>query len=339
MSPSSRRQVTRRGRFDHRARRHHAVAALATALCAVTLGACSGITSPTSEAAMFDVGGTTSSAHQGTATNISFGDFALHLPANVHHVRGILVALGGPDTRGFAVGTPFGAPPAVEGSLQALGAMFRDLAAERGLAILGSGRFGPWAYPDSPASDQALLDAIAQAASLSGRPELVNAPVLLYGMSGGSPEAVGFTQRNPERVAALFLKVPVTAGPLTGGALEVPAYMVLAELDAFVDNAMLTATFSTNRAAGAPWAMALERGVLHHSLTPAQRELTVDWMRAILPLGNAAPFRQSFPKVGFFGDPATGEIASPRAFGGDLSTASWFPKRPLATQWAAFIGM
>jgi dienelactone hydrolase len=272
------------------------------------------------------------------ATDVQFGDFALHVPANVNHVRGILVALGGPDTRGFAVGTPFGAPPAVEGALQELGAMFRDLAAERGLAIFGSGRRGPTAYPNEPASDQLLLDGIAQAASLTGRSDLLDAPLLLYGLSGGGPEAWGFTQRNPERVTALFLKVPVSAGPLTGQALHVPAYMVLAEHDAFVDNTMLSATFEAHRAAGAPWAMALEPGVPHHSLSPAQREVTVDWMRAILPLGNAGPFRQSSPRVGWLGDPATGQIAPARTFAGDRSTASWVPVRPLATQWAAFIG-
>ena len=273
------------------------------------------------------------------ATNVAFGDFALHIPANVRHVRGILVALGGPDTRGFAIGTPFGAPrPELEAALQDLGVRFRDLAAERGLAILGSGRFGPWAYPDDPASDQALLDAVAHAATLTGHGELPEAPLLLYGVSGGGPEAAGFTQRNPERVIGLFLKVPASAGPLTGPALAVPAYMVLAELDAFVDNAMLTETFETHRAAGAPWALALERGVPHHSLTPAQRQLTVDWMRAILPLGAANPIRLPWAEMGWLGDPVSGEIGPVENFGGDPDEASWFPRRPVAQAWARFIG-
>jgi len=274
------------------------------------------------------------------ATNLQFGDFALHVPANVHHVKGILVALGGPDTRGFAVGTPFGAPlPAVEASLQELGVMFRELAARRGLAILGLGRFGPTALPDEPASDQLLLDAVAEAAALTGRSDLVDAPFLLYGLSGGGPEATGFTQRNPERVAALFLRVPSVAGPLTGRALEVPAYLVLAEFDMFVDNAMLTETFGAHRAAGAPWAMALERGTVHFTLTPAQRELTVNWLDAILPL--SAPggtIRQRPPQVGWLGDPTTGGIAPVQRFEGDPATASFFPTRPLAAEWAAFLG-
>ncbi len=304
-----------------------------TAICVAALGACSDITVPdTAPPAL-------ATANAPEATNIQFGDFALHVPANVHHIRGILLALGGPDTRGFAVGTPFGAPPAVEGTLQELGARFRDLAAERGLAILGSGRFGPRAYPNGAASDQLLLAAIAQAATLTGRPELLDAPILLYGISGGGPEATGFMQRNPERVTAMFLKVPSGIEPLTGEALRVPSYMVLAELDAVVNNPLLRSTFAALRTAGAPWAMAVEPGVPHFSLSLAQRQLTVDWMRAILPLGNAGPFHQNSPQVGFFGDPATGVISPARTFAGDRSTASWFPKRPLATEWAAFIGM
>jgi pimeloyl-ACP methyl ester carboxylesterase len=327
------------------AMRQHASRLLLTVACSAAIAACGDLTAPDSAPGNSPASppvhySDMPSVSPQQATNIQFGDFALHVPANVNHVRGILVALGGPNTQGFALGTPFGTPlPTLEASLQELGAMFRDLAAERGLAILGSSRFGPWRYPDEPASDQLLLDAIAQAASLTGRSELLGAPLLLYGISGGGPEASGFTQRNPERVTALFLKVPLTAGPLTGEALRVPAYMVLAELEAFVDNTMLTATFRAHRSAGAPWAMALEPGVPHHSLSPAQREVTVDWMRAILPLGNAGPFRQTSPQVGWLGDPATGQVAPTRTFAGDRSSASWFPTRPLAVQWAAFIGL
>ena len=321
-------------------------ARLAALLIAATLitGCGPDAGSPVSPETNLDLGSTARAA--GTdmttreATNLQFGDFALHVPANVHNVRGILVALGGPDTRGFAVGTPFGAPlPQVEASLQELGVMFRELAAQRGLAILGSGRFGRFAYPDEPASDQELLDALAQAAAAIGRPDLLDAPFLLYGMSGGAPEATGFTQRNPERVAALFLKVPQTAGPLTGQALEIPVYMILAEFDVFVDNAALTAAFHTHRAAGAPWAMAVEGGVLHHSLTPAQRELTVEWMRTVLPLREAgAGIRQLSPQAGWLGDPASGEIAPIQRFVGNPSGASYFVTRPLALAWAAFLG-
>ena len=41
---------------------------------------------------------------------VEFGDFTLYVPADVPTVRGILLALGGPDTRAFVSDGLFGAP-------------------------------------------------------------------------------------------------------------------------------------------------------------------------------------------------------------------------------------
>jgi hypothetical protein len=271
-----------------------------------------------------------------------FGDFALYVPANVSTSRGILLALGGPDTRGFASGAPFGAPvPQVEAALQALGEDLRALAASHGLAVLGTSRA---AMANGPDSDQLLLDVVQEAATLSGRPELASAPLLLYGMSGGGPEASGFTARNPQRVAGLFLKVPAGVSSLTSGeVLGVPTYVVQAEMDAFVDNAALALAFEANRRAGALWALALERGVPHHSLTPGHRVLTTNWMSTILDLRLGAatsdPLRAIDESSGWLGDPATGEVAPWASFAGDRSSASWLPSQETAERWETFVGL
>jgi dienelactone hydrolase len=268
------------------------------------------------------------------------GDFTLYVPATVSTTRGILLALGGPDTRGFASGTPFGAPvPEVEASLQALGQEFRTIAASHGLAVLGTSLA---AMTNGPDSDQLLLDAVQEAAAMSGRPELASAPLLMYGMSGGGPQASGFTARNPERVAGLFLKVPVGVASLTSGeVLGVPTYVVQAEMDAFVDNAALASAFEANRATGALWALALEPGVPHHSLTPSHRELTTNWMSTILELrlgAASSPLRAIVESSGWLGDPATGEVTPWAAFAGDPASASWFPTRETAERWKTFVG-
>ncbi len=313
------------------------------AACLGVLAACGEVTAPLRSApvqATSPASASPSSASMPAGTTVQYGVYAVHVPANVKQVRGVLLALGGPDTRGFADGTPFRAPiPAVEASLQQLGAMFRDLAAERGLAIVGTGRFGLNPFPNSAASDQQLFDALAQAAALTDRPELADAPILVYGLSGGGPEAVGLTERHPDRVSALMLRVPVIAGPLTGRALSIPAILFLAENDVVVNNTQLRAAFHAHRAAGAPWAMATERGAIHFTFSAAQRDLTVAWMRAVLPLGKAGPFSETAPQVGWLVEHATGAIAPMAAFSGDRSMASWLPHRPLAEQWAAYIGM
>lgn len=268
-----------------------------------------------------------------------FGDFALFVPATVSKVRAILVALGGPDTRGFASDSAFGAPvPEVEAALHALGKDFRDLAREKGLAVLGTSRA---ALPNSPESDELLYDAIAQGAVLSGRTELEGASFLVYGMSGGAPEASGLTARIPGRVAGLFLKVPETVETLSDGpVLNVPTYLVLAEMDAFVDNDALYAAFSNNRATGALWALAMEPGVIHFSLTPAQRALTIDWMRTILgrriwTSGPSQPVTID-PASGWLGDMGSGFVYSWAQYVWDRSAASWFPSFATANQWRTF---
>jgi len=267
-----------------------------------------------------------------------FGDFALYVPAGVATTRGLILALGGPDTRGFVTGKPLGAPfPAVEASLQVLGGELRTLASTCGLAILG--RRG--AMKNEPTSDQLLFDAVRTGAAMSGRPDLPTAPVLVYGMSSGAPQASGFTARNPERVAGLFLKVPVGVSSLSGDALRVPTYMVQAELDAFVNNAATTAAFEGNRGAGALWARAMELGVIHHSLSSVQRQVTINWMSTILdlrlPATPADPLREIAETSGWLGDRDTGEAKRWAAYRGDRAVASWLPSNRTAKEWEIFV--
>lgn len=269
-----------------------------------------------------------------------FGDFALYVPGSVASVRGVIIALGGPDTRGFATGKPMGAPiPAVEASLQTLGLELRALAAEQGLALLGTSQVG---MPNGAESDQLLRNALQTAAAMSGRPGLPTAPVLMYGMSGGGPEGAGFTVRNTDRVAGLFLKAPLAVTSVTGlDAARVPTYMVLAELDAFVNNAELTAAFESNRAGSALWALAKELGVVHHSLSPVQRQVTLTWMSTILglrlPSVLSAPLRAVDESSGWLGNIGNGAVAPWASYPGDKKLASWLPSQAIALEWQTIV--
>lgn len=273
--------------------------------------------------------------------NFDIDGFAIHIPATVSTTRGILVALGGPDTRGFASGVPFGAPfPPVEAALQSFGQELRAMAASRGLAVLGTSQA---AMTNGAASDKAILLAIDKAALLSGRAELGRAPILMYGISGGGPEAAGFTARNPDRIAGLFLKAPLRVESLTSGpVLEIPTYVLLAELDAFIDNAALRAAFTANRGNGALWALATEARVPHHALSPGHAALTKQWMDEILGLrlGAAAsdklrPIQES---SGWIGEPSSGQVMAWSAYTGNGRSANWFPTQTTAMGWRNFIG-
>lgn len=271
-----------------------------------------------------------------------FGDFALYVPADVPTVRGILLVLGGPDTRAFLSDGSFGVPiPELETSLHALGRQLRTLADDHGLALLGTSRHGPTALPNQPQTDLLIFEAIDEAARTCGRRELASAPLFVYGISGGTMQAAGFTARNPERVGALLLKVPGPPERLnSAAALAVPTYLILAESDAIADNEAVVAVFESNRRAGGLWAVAMEPGVPHHSLTPSHRALTVNWLRAIVELRVGAwaqgPLRDVPESAGWLGHPEFG-VSDWAGYSGDRKAASWFPSRATAEEWWEFM--
>ncbi|HUQ19489.1 MAG TPA: carboxypeptidase-like regulatory domain-containing protein [Gemmatimonadaceae bacterium] len=266
--------------------------------------------------------------------------FSVYIPAAVSKVNAILLALGGPNTRGYAVGTPFGAPlPAVEASLQTQGEQFRAMAASKGMAIMGT---SVAAMGNSAQSDVRILETLKAVAASSGRPDLADAPILMYGISGGAPEATGFTVRNASRMIGLFLKVPFGLEKLSTTAVPgLPTYVVMAELDVFVDNAKLSALFDSNRANGGLWAIAMERGVPHHALSPTQRSVTFNWMNEVLTQRlisetGIVPVTES---LGWIGDPSTGLIAPSGTYLRDRSRTSWLPSQEIAKEWKSFTGL
>lgn len=282
-------------------------------------------------------------AHTAAGEVVQLGEFALYVPSTPGKLRGVLVALGGPRTRAFVTGEPTGAPiPALEAALQGLGASFRAMADEQRIAILGTAYFGPTAMPNTVASDQLILNAISAGADASDRPELARAPIMMFGTSGGAPEASGFTARHPERIAGLYLSVPESFPALTTEAQrQVPTFMVLAEFDAFVNNATATAGFLANRGSGALWGMALERGVPHHSFSPAKAQMTLTWIEAALDRrinGSSGRIREVMEQSGYLGDAATGVISPWGAYAGDRTTASWLPTRAAADAWRVLLG-
>lgn len=284
----------------------------------------------------------TSTTHAAAPAELfEYGEFSLYLPPDVPTVSGILLALGGPDTRAFASDGSFGAPSAeLEASLHVLGQDLRTLAAELGLAILGTSRRGPTALPDQPGSDELIFNAIIQAASISGRRELAGVPIFVYGISDGTPQAAGFVARHPERVGAILLKVPAPPKRLdSAGALAVPTCLILAERETLADNRTVLAVFESNRRAGGLWAAAVQPGVPHHSLTPDQRALTVNWLRAVVKLRLGAPARDAIQAVpesaGWLGHEDYG-VSDWAGYPGDRRAASWFPSRATAEEWWAF---
>jgi len=116
-------------------------------------------------------------------------------------------------------------------------------------------------------------------------------------------------------------------------ALAVPTCMVLAEQDTVVDNKALLAMFEANRRSGGLWAVAVEPGVPHHSLSPGHRVMIVNWLRTIVGLRLGDPGQQSLRDIaessGWLGHPDYG-VADWAGYAADRRAASWFPSKASA---------
>jgi hypothetical protein len=270
------------------------------------------------------------------------GAFSLYVPASVTAVRGIVLALGGPDTRPFAdprrsfnLGPDV--PPELESELTMVGTNYRLLAAREGLAVLGYGNVsvaGGYA---------AVWVALEDAAAVASRPELANAPLLIDAISGGTPGAAQLTAQNPSRVAGLALRVPLSvADQLSPESGSVPTYVIIAELDEIVDNNVTVATYQKVRAAGGLWALAEEPGKQHRSHSASRNELILEWFTTILPLRESSapggPVRAIVEESGWLGDPVTRIVSSWADYVGDRRAASWFPTQATAERWRGFTG-
>jgi hypothetical protein len=313
----------------------HASAVILFALLAIGCGSPDGAAGPT------DVAHALNANPRGSGEIFRLGDFALYMPAAPDGPRAVIVAIGSRNTKGFVTGEPFGVPfPPIEAQLAAMGGALRALADARGVAILGTSLAD---MPDGAVSDQRILDAIAAAAQASGHADLSSVPIVFFGLFGGAPEASGFAARYPERVAGLLLKVPLSVAILTAEAQrEVPTFMVLAELEVFVDNVALGNAFTVNRGAGALWAMSVEPGVPHQAFTPAFRSATVAWLNSVLGSrlsGSAGRIHRVTEQSGWLGDPVTGEVSPWGRYLGDRTTANWFATREAADQWRVLSGI
>ena len=271
-----------------------------------------------------------------------FGTSAVYVPAEVGALRGAIIVLGGPVASAFVTGNVLapGLPPDVEASGQALGAGLRALAKAERVALFGSRTTG---MENGPASDDALFAALGTAAQLSGHAELAAAPVVMYGISGGGPEASGLASRHPERAIGVIARAPSGLSTLTDpAALGVPTFVMLAELDVVVSNTFLRMTAAANRAQGGLWALALEPGVEHFGGSSANNETTIGWISAALarrlPAEPGGPLVALPEASGWLGNPATLEIAPWDAYTGDRAAASRLLSEAAAVAWRALTG-
>ena len=259
----------------------------------------------------------------------SLADFAVYVPAGTKPVRGVIVALGGPETRAFVDGRPItdGSTPDLEEALQTFGAQLRALARDSGLAVLGSGRTG---LADGGSSDALVLGILQNAADASGRPELSSAPLITLGFSSGGPEAFGLAERQAVRVAAFALIVPVRLEHLAG--VRRPAGSRLHHAararppGGRAPHHRRVSWQPRRRCAVEPRRRA---GPGHGALSDEGRTVLVNWITTAvglrLPASAGGALRSVEESSGWLGNQSTLEIAPYGSYGGDPQQASWLP--------------
>jgi hypothetical protein len=268
------------------------------------------------------------------------GTEAALVPGGPGPIRATIIMLGGPDASGFVTGgriVPLDRPPALEETMQALGASLRALARELDVALLGSGAI---ALASSAANDARLFQSLASIAASSGRPEIATGPVLMFGISAGSREAAGLVSRNPGRSIGLLVRVPAEVTVLSAPeALAVPTFVMQGAEDDVVDNPDVQASFATNRSRQGLWALAVEPGVGHQNPTSEGNAANIGWIREAiarrLPPAPGAPLIALVEAAGWLGNQATLEIAPWADYAGNREEASWLLSQAIATTWKA----
>lgn len=263
---------------------------------------------------------------------------AVFVPRGAGTLRGALIILGGPVTSGFITGdslTPGSNDPALEESLQSLGSSLRALARSARVALLGTRTVG---LTDSPATDAALLATLATVATSSGHPELADAPLLMFGLSAGAPEAAGMAARLPGRTIGLLVRVPKSVTALSSPAtLGIPAFVMQAQLDVAVNNPSVQAVFATNRSQGGLWSLAVEPGVGHSDATSTGNGAAVSWLADVLTLRLPAvagnPLVSLAESSGWLGNQSTHEVAAWADYPADRTQASWLLSEGSASLW------
>lgn len=280
-------------------------------------------------------GGATHDVALRRRTVYSAAEGSVYVPADAARLRGALVYVFGGTARGIADGVTTVPDPRFEPAIRAMRLALVRFADDNALALVGM----EGGATTTAAAVQALLRTVATAA---GRPELEQAPLLVYGGSAGAPAAFEVVQALPTRVAGFFLSIantPTTAP--SNAALATPGFILLAERDEAALNTGTTAFWAAARAGGASWGLAVERNQVHTGLSSRALAYYMTWLGAVhagrLPAGNAGGALLAMPEAsGWLGDRTTFAVAPFATYPGTRTTATWLPTQGVAEAWQAF---
>ena len=261
--------------------------------------------------------------------NFDKAQFRFWTPEGIAQLRGVLVLV--PGSNG-------------DGRPMAQDTVWQKFAAEQRLAIIAC-RFTDKPHEQgfieeyiavSRGSGDALLSAISRFAERSGHREIVDAPLLMWGMSAGGQFNYEFVAWKPERVMAFAVNKGgiYYSALLSKAARDVPGVLFIGGKDLAFRNNTIAGLFAVNRRGGALWALAEEPGVGH--VVGKSRDVSLVFFDEVLKLrarhadGTLAKLQE---KSGFLGD-LTNRTISPLGEGRvpNYPTA-WLPSERVARAW------
>jgi len=263
--------------------------------------------------------------------NYDRAEFRFWSPQGIGTLRGVLVLVPGSNGDGRPMaGEPFWQEFATRQQMAIVACRFTDKPHEQG--------FIEDYVNVSQGTGQALLDALAAFAKQSGRAEVADAPLLLWGMSAGGQFNYEFAAWKPERVIAYV----VNKGGIYYSALvpraarNVPALLFVGETDLAFRTNTIVGLFAVNRRAGALWALVNEPGTAH--AVGRSRDLGAMFFADVAAMrlgpGGLKPVEAS---AGFIGD-LTAHTFQPVA-GAPAPTVptAWLPTERIARGWQAVV--
>ena len=259
-------------------------------------------------------------------TNYEKAEFRLWYPDKARFIRAVLVLMPGANADGRPdVDDRFWQSFASRNEIALIGCHFTDKPHEKPFienyanAAQGSG--------------QALLDALAAFSSRSDHPELMNAPLLLWGMSAGGEFNYEFTAWKPERVVAFVVNKGGVyfSTLLPAAARRVPGLLFVGEEDSESRKRIIADLFKLNRRAGALWALAEEPKVGH--VVGRSQEIAAIFFDAVLSLrvsssvsaASFAPLAQLEERSGIVGELVDGGLRPPSDNPDPTDQTAWFP--------------
>ena len=187
-------------------------------------------------------------AAQGTFFNYSASGRAtrLWIPPDLETVRGI-----------FIYGNGAGGDSRNEASLP----WNQAFAQTHGFAMIATSMWGNLSGSEINVWDSHL----ANLATLSGRPELVNAPWAPVGFSNGGQMSYGFNALRPEKTIAFITNKGCCYNILapSDAALNTPGILIAGELDTALRRTNIKGLFDSNRPRGGLWSWVEQQGEAH----------------------------------------------------------------------------